>query len=251
MNDALRAELDLWAAAGRVATFWWRDDDAVAPGPALERLFDAAGAVPLTLAVIPMRAEPALARALATVGVEITVVQHGFAHTNHAAPDAKKAEFTAERSPDLMASEVRAGHDRLAEMFGPRFERIFVPPWNRCPDVLVHRLTATGHRALSTYGPRPARDAAPGLRQVNTHADPVDWRGTRRFLGPDRLAGALAAHLAARRQGTADAAEPTGLLTHHLVHEPEDMAAIGRLVGEIAAHPAARWLTAAAALGAV
>ena len=25
---ALNAELDCWAAAGRCATFWWRDDDA-------------------------------------------------------------------------------------------------------------------------------------------------------------------------------------------------------------------------------
>ena len=35
---ALDAELDLWAAAGRVAGGWWRDDDAVAPTPALESL---------------------------------------------------------------------------------------------------------------------------------------------------------------------------------------------------------------------
>ncbi|MEK9660397.1 MAG: hypothetical protein VW644_01455, partial [Alphaproteobacteria bacterium] len=36
--DALAAELDVWAAAGRTATLWWRDDDADAASPALERL---------------------------------------------------------------------------------------------------------------------------------------------------------------------------------------------------------------------
>ena len=34
----LEAELDLWQAAGRTASFWWRDDDAVAATPALSRL---------------------------------------------------------------------------------------------------------------------------------------------------------------------------------------------------------------------
>ncbi|WP_119418822.1 hypothetical protein [Rhodospirillaceae bacterium SYSU D60015] len=240
----LRAELDRWAAAERTATFWWRDDDAVTAGPALDRLFAAAGAVPLALAVVPMQAEAALAAALAATGTQVAVLQHGHRHTNHAAPGTKKAEFTDERDLDAMTAEVQVGRGRLFEVFGARSIPIFVPPWNRCPAALTARLADIGHRVLSAYGPRPARHAAPGLLQVNTHADPIDWRGTRRFLGLGRLAEALAGHLAARRQGTADAVEPTGLLTHHLVHEPEDMAAIGGLVAEIAAHAAARWLAA-------
>ena len=36
--QALAGELDRWQRAGRRADFWWRDDDAVAPGLALERL---------------------------------------------------------------------------------------------------------------------------------------------------------------------------------------------------------------------
>lgn len=250
MNATLRAELDRWAAEGRMATFWWRDDDAVTAGPELDRLFAAADAAPLALAVVPMQAEPALARAIESAGREIAVLQHGYAHTNHASPGAKKAEFTAERDVNVMTAEVRAAADRLTEIFAPWLQPIFVPPWNRCPAALTGRLGTLGHRAVSTYGPRPSRHAAPGLLQVNTHADPIDWRGTRRFVGLDHLAEALAAHLAGRRQGTADAAEPTGLLTHHLVHAPEDMTAIGRLVGEIAAHPATRWLAAAAVLAA-
>lgn len=250
MNHILRAELDRWAAAGLLATFWWRDDDAVTTGPALDRLLAAAGAVPLALAVVPMRAEMALASALAVAGAQIAVLQHGHAHTNHAEPGAKKAEFTDERDGDLMTAEVWAGYDRLAEMFGSRFQPVFVPPWNRCPIALVDRLGEIGHRVISSYGSRPARYAAAGLLRVNTHADPIDWRGTRRFLGLGHLAEALAGHLAARRQGAADAAEPTGLLTHHLVHEPEDMAAIGGLVARVAGHPAARWLAASDLLGA-
>ena len=244
MSDALRAELDCWAAAGRIANFWWRDDDAVTASPALDRLLAAAGNIPLALAVVPMQAEPALARAIDAAGAEVTVLQHGLAHRNRAAPTAKKAEFTADRGAGDMLSEVRVGHDRLAAMFGDRFAPVFVPPWNRCPPALVARLPEAGHRLFSTYGPRPARQAAPALVQVNTHADPIDWRGSRGFVGLGRLGEMLAAHLVARRQGEVDAAEPTGLLTHHLDHGPEDMAAIGRLAEEIARHPAARWLAA-------
>ena len=36
--DRLEREIDAWAAAGREATLWWRDDDAVAATAELERL---------------------------------------------------------------------------------------------------------------------------------------------------------------------------------------------------------------------
>src|SRR5216684_8019215 len=49
----LERELDAWRAAGRSATLWWRDDDAVRPTPALDRLLAIAAGVPLALAVIP------------------------------------------------------------------------------------------------------------------------------------------------------------------------------------------------------
>ncbi|MDA0702442.1 MAG: polysaccharide deacetylase, partial [Proteobacteria bacterium] len=41
---AFSQELDRWAADGRRATFWWRDDDARAPGPALDALLHSAAA---------------------------------------------------------------------------------------------------------------------------------------------------------------------------------------------------------------
>ena len=36
----LGAELGQWAAEGREATLWWRDDDAIEPTPALDRMID-------------------------------------------------------------------------------------------------------------------------------------------------------------------------------------------------------------------
>ena len=51
-------EIARWRDAGRVADFWWRDDDAALPHPALARLLDLAARsrAPLALAVIPLHA---------------------------------------------------------------------------------------------------------------------------------------------------------------------------------------------------
>merc|ERR1711969_541138 len=82
---------------------------------------------------------------------------------------------------------------------------------------------------ISTFTPRKDAEAAPGLRRINTHLDPIDWRGSRSLVAPDRLIAQFAADLADRREGRADAAEPYGLLTHHLVHD----AAIWRFVADL------------------
>ena len=74
----LERELDAWAAAGRTATLWWRDDDAAGATPALERLLALADelATPLALAVIPARADRSLRHLLAR-SRRVVVLQHG------------------------------------------------------------------------------------------------------------------------------------------------------------------------------
>ena len=71
----LEQELEAWARSGRRATFWWRDDDAVEPSPALDRLLElaASGRAPLALAVIPARASSGLAAQLAGAGERVAV----------------------------------------------------------------------------------------------------------------------------------------------------------------------------------
>ena len=60
----LLVELDRWEEAGLVAQFWWRDDDAVAPSPRLDRLMAVAESAPVALAVIPADVKDELAAAL-------------------------------------------------------------------------------------------------------------------------------------------------------------------------------------------
>ena len=73
---------------------------------------------------------------------------------------------------------------------------------------------------------------------MNTHLDPIDWRGTRGLVAPDQLVARTVDLLRDRRLARADNAEPFGYLTHHLVHDDAiwDFTAslISRLLAEIA-----------------
>ncbi|MBM3534841.1 MAG: hypothetical protein FJX60_17575 [Alphaproteobacteria bacterium] len=233
-------ELDAWGKAGRLATLWWRDDDAVAPSAALDRLntLGRAHRVIPALAVVPRTAEPALPGE--------ALLQHGYAHTNHGVK--KKAELGADRPAATVAGELASGRRRLLDLFAGRVLPVLAPPWNRIAPEVVALLPGLGFRGLSTYRPRERAEAAPGLLQVNTHADIIDWR-ERRFVGDEVALGALIGHLADRREGGADAAEPTGVLTHHLVHDAPAWSFLDRLFTVTRAHPAIRWLTPAQAFG--
>ncbi len=247
--DALDAELDRWALAGRTATFWWRDDDAGAFSPALSTLLElsVAHAVPLNLAVIPAKAEPSLLQELDPESSPL-VLQHGFAHANHAPRGEKKAEYGEHRPPAAMAEEIVAGLERLEAMYPQRFLPLFVPPWNRISKPLVAQLRSLGCIGLSTYAPRRSALVAPGLKQVNAHVDLLDWRGGRRFKGTARVAGEIAAHLSARRTGEADSEEPSGILSHHQVHDPGCWRFLEQLFAGTRARENVRWLSAEEAL---
>ncbi|HJY51084.1 MAG TPA: hypothetical protein VJ349_20980, partial [Stellaceae bacterium] len=95
------AEFDFWEETGKIATLWWRDDDAVRPTARLGRLLSIAPGVPVSLAVIPADAEPELAQWLdqhlrSAPKASVAVLQHGWRHLNHSGVG-KKSEFPAER----------------------------------------------------------------------------------------------------------------------------------------------------------
>ncbi len=243
----LEAELDAWTAAGREAQIWWRDDDAGAPAPALEQLLDLAAEVgaPVALAVIPQKAEAALARLLDAHPARTTVLQHGYAHRNHAAADAKKCELVSPAARPAVVDELPRGRDRLIDLFGARFHPVLVPPWNRIADDLVTRLAGLDFIGLSTYKPRAAAEAAPRLAQINCHLDILQWRPERQFVGTAAALDLLIGHLAAKRQGRADPAEPSGILSHHLVHDAATWDFLAELLARLSRHPATSLLAAA------
>lgn len=235
--DGLVRELDRWRKTGRTARFWWRDDDATRPGPRLQRLLTTARGVPLSLAVIPADVSGLLPDFL-TAFPEVTVLQHGYAHRNHAPADRKKSEFPDTREETEALDQVAAGCARLAEHFGARFRPVLVPPWNRIADCYPPHLPEIGLQGLSTY----RRKARPehGLLWVDTHCDIIAWRSTRGFIGANDVLRLMTDHLSARREGDA-ADEPTGLMTHHIVHDDECWQFLESFVTVLAGHPAAAW----------
>ena len=217
--NKLEEELNNWVEVGNAATFWWRDDDCVAPTKELDILLEIAGSTPINLAVIPKFAQAILSDHL-VAQENVSISQHGWAHENHAPADQKKAEFQHGRSAEQMARDIQSGHDRLSQLFPDQFLPVFVPPWNRISEDALSGLTATGHQILSTFNAANGREPKP--RRVNTHMDVIDWRGSRGFAGGELVLGQAIRHLKAKREDAAvDPLEPTGLLTHHLVHDQD------------------------------
>ncbi len=238
----LEAELAAWAAAGRTAAFWWRDDDARTATPALDRLLGLAGTtgIPLTLAVVPAGTDRDLVRRLDGLG-QVDVAPHGLRHANHAPPDSKKAEFGAHRATDTMRREIATGWRRLRDLFGDRARPVFVPPWNRIAPDLVGELAALGFAGLSRFGARARPAAAPGLAEGNCHIDVINWRHGGGFIGTAVALDQVVSHLANRRLGAADPAEPTGLMTHHLAMDRDCWDFTAQLIDFIKNNETACW----------
>ena len=243
--DALARELDAWNAQGRRATLWLRDDDACADSPALARLTKLVRkhAVPVAIAAIPAVLEATLVAALRDCR-EATVVQHGFAHRNHAAAGERSAELGDGRDVRVRVDELRGGRERLEGAFGNRFVPILVPPWNRAGETLLPQLRGAGFAGLSRFGARAAPEAAPGLPQTNAHVDPIAWRRDRGFIGSDAAFARVVLHLRARRESTCDADEPTGILTHHLAFDDGAWGFVDAVLDCTTRHPACAWLDA-------
>ena len=244
----LIGEFDRWGEAGRVATLWWRDDDAAAASCRLDHLVSIAGDVPISLAVIPATAHPELAEWVAHSArsrqAHLGILQHGWCHTNHAV-DGKKNEFPPERSCRAVRSELIEGRDRLAALFGTHALPVLAPPWNRFAPCFLPLLAACGLRAISRLKPRHTPWPWPGIGETNVHVDLVAWATSRGFIGEQAALSGIIGHLQARRLGEVDAEEPTGILTHHLVQDDAADTFLRRLVATTKKHPATRWLDAA------
>jgi hypothetical protein len=203
-----------WSQAGRTAALWWRDDDAADVGPALERLLAIhrdTGA-PLALAVVPATATQALADRLAGEPA-FDLLQHGYAHVNHAAPgDNKKIELGHRAAGHAGAG--RAGHRPHGARTAVRRAALAGAGAALEPHRagLVPTLPEIGFAGLSTFGARRAH--ASGERASGgQHSRRLDrLEGRPRFCRRGGRAGCACCRFGrARISG-----EPVGVLSHHL-----------------------------------
>jgi hypothetical protein len=239
-SSDLTCELDAWAESGAVATFWWRDDDAVAVTAQLDTLLSFADAVPITLAVIPGALSATLAPRLRPLA-NVTVFQHGWLHANHAIGGL--SEYPGPRAVEEVERELDEGAQVLASAFGDQFLPVFAPPWHGFDECFLPSLAAVGLRGISRKGMRAAERLG-GLYQANAHVAPIRWTTPPTFDDEPGSIAAIVAHLRERRLGSCDSSEPTGILTHHLVQPPRSFEFLELLARRILDHPAARWVGA-------
>ena len=229
----LMHELDAWRAANISARFWWRDDDLENPGPLLDRLLTVASSAPICLAIIPKSAATTLVDRLSGCkGVD--VIQHGYGHRNHAPTESRKCELGDDRPPHDVLADIVAGRDILASLFHEQFFPVMAPPWNRISKQIGEQLQEIGFRAISGFGEQPTGS----VPMINTHIDPVDWKGTRGFIG-NNPALSVAIQALQKRRLNWGLRQPIGLLTHHRILDEAGWQFVERLVKLIHTHPGA------------
>lgn len=242
--QTLMDELDAYRAAGMVAEFWWRDDDAVEPTVELDRLMAVSKrhAVACGLSVVPAKIGEPLRKTVSGAG-NVWVLQHGYAHANHAHAGGDPCELGGHRSQSIVLDELRVGMLRLTQLFKGRFVPVLVPPWGRIAPELLPYLPVMGFRGLSSlyreHRPIPPSD----LRVADVHCNILDFsdKPAVRFAGDKECVTELVAHLRAKRTGQADDSEPTGILTHHVVMDDDAWAFVETLFEVTIGHPAVQW----------
>jgi hypothetical protein len=145
------------------------------------------------------------------------------------------------RPAETVLAELSAGRGILSAMFGARFLPVLVPPWNRAAEAILARAGEIGFAAVSMHGGH-------GLgNRIDTHLDPIAWRGDRGYVG-DRafldmfeaiLDQAAATHAAAAREHGVGV---IGLLTHHRDHDEAVWRVLETFLAVTAAHPVVRVL---------
>lgn len=232
----LADELERWTLAGRQPRFWLRDDDAIIPTQALDRLLwlTARAGVPVALAVIPALTDGRLEDRLASETLA-TVLVHGWAHENHAPEGRKKQELGTHRPVEQVCAELAAGLALLERLHGQKAAPMLVPPWNRIAAEVIPGLPALGFSALSVFG---APFAAP-LAVVNSTIDIIDWHGTRGGRDHAILVGEIVLQLQSGFSGDGAA---IGILSHHLVHDEAAWLFLEMLFQVTNAHAPGAWL---------
>jgi hypothetical protein len=232
--EAVTAALD---AAPAPVTFFFRNDDAGWDDPALYRLLESLGAHGITtdLATIPaaVTADQAaqLGRYMRASGAA-RVHQHGYAHHNHES-QGRKCEFGPARSVERRWADIRAGRDRLRDLFDGAVDPVFTPPWNRCDQDTLGILANEGFRILS----RDVTAAPLALGSLQEVPVAIDWQKR-----TDRQGDAVQP-LAQIAQLVADGAPLIGVMTHHATIDAAQLEQLGELGGTLASHPRVRFDT--------
>jgi hypothetical protein len=203
-------ELRRWNVRGHRPRFWWRDDDARAPTPALFRMLALSELhkAPLAIAIIPDGDLAAIGEVIQGHPL-VSAIQHGCDHVDRNQGGGYSAEFAPAQHPEEVSKAISQAWRRLSAALSAT--PVYAPPWNVLTPNVAVALRATPFKAVSTYG--AAGPAPEGLAEVNAHIDIMRWRPAR-FRGETEIMRRLLRLLQQRRR-SGRWTEPIGLLTHH------------------------------------
>jgi hypothetical protein len=178
------SEISRWRDAGTSIEFWWRDDDATQPTSALERLLHLAIGSKYRLRWRSFRHRPTR-RCLPLLPAEADVLQHGADHSNRAASGEKKSEYPASEAMDVALARLADADSAWASSRGALTRRARSPVEPNC------RAASAAPCVLRVSGTEPLRctqqsAGGPGVTQINTHVDIIDWKGSRGFVGVEQ-----------------------------------------------------------------
>jgi hypothetical protein len=122
------------------------------------------------------------------------------------------------------------------------------PPWNRMSDATLAELPGLGYRFISAFEGPTSNLPIDGLLRVNAHVDPIRWRHGKMFRGTETTLELITNHLALRREGSVDFAEPTGILTHHLETGADIWNFMDQLFDRLSFQGIAKWISLASLL---
>jgi len=234
--DELRMSLDDTLADGRTIDIFFRDDDADDDLPNLHRLLDLFGAhaTPIHLAVIPGtltdRGADVLLRRHDHAPHLIELGQHGWMHSNHEIVG-RKCEFGPSRNYELQLADIARGRDLLDGVFGPAWQKIFTPPWNRCDENTLQALDCLDFQVLSADGSQMSPQHH-RFCEIPISFDIFIWKkGTTPKTASD-IGFGIGAQV--RRK------ERIGILLHHKVMTPDAFRAIDILLDGLAESAAVR-----------
>jgi len=128
----------------------------------------------------------------------------------------------------------------MRRLFPRQSRHILIPPWNRFPAELTGHLLPLGFTVLSGFQLRRQYWAAEGVVQLNTHIDPVDWKGQDSVAGCKTALAAAQRCLQVMRLGAAPQ-QTLGLLTHHLRHDSAGWDFIVEFLARVLEHPGSGW----------
>jgi hypothetical protein len=199
-----------------VVDVFFRDDDAGWEDARLLELIArfAEHGLPLDLAVIPAELDEPLAAQLRDSHAGLH--QHGYAHTNHQV-EGRKCEFGPARDKAAQREDIARGQARLQALLGDRLDPFFTPPWNRCTRDTAENLVDLGFQLLSREHKAEPFGLLP---ELPVHLDVA--RLSRSQLD-ERFAALVGSG-------------PIGVMFHHAVMEPADMAFASELLALLAGH---------------